>query len=380
MKGPKFESKKTNRTSERRAVIGGDLVNIIVDGKREEGERRVYVKLDKLNKPISEEIKERFYEGKWVKEKDYLLTKDLIPETEFTVPKESDKKDSFDMESFVSFSNDDLEKNRLDRESVQNVFSKEKFNKTRDELRIYHPAKFQNYIIRKKVSAGLLSLEERFKIRKEADSEVNNYILDLEADPIRMNLYMKEKKTKRIFSPGEYLSILKAGIEAAYIYAENFSKERLNVKQEDLGWQEMCTNDNLDMKYDIDYIQTKMEDTVNTLDKICFVQIKSNKKDAERDFDEIIRSQQEYLNTVLVAKEKLKEEYEKYTEELIKKAAGLEVKSFPKNILFANKFLAQVVFVDRKSGKSESIENKAGRYQTFTGEDGGHYVSLDFKL
>ncbi|MDQ1281939.1 MAG: hypothetical protein QG630_290 [Patescibacteria group bacterium] len=335
------------------------LCRVINEEDKKEGASRTLLKISKTtNKTIGPEITQR-YDSKtkrWIDRKDFLYNKDIVVVDENSTGKNNLNKTAIQMfrplvTSFVEKKKNGKES--LYSEEVKNVldFKNEKFNKTETERNNLSGSEFQDYCIRFQIWNLKAEINERISSGK-MKAEIKLFIGSYGKKNLENENQKRKRKGEFELTEGEYLSILEAGITAAYIYAEDYVKN----KKENV---ELCTNDKLDHKK-IDYEEVVFDEN-NSIETVYFIQIKSNREQASASIEDNVKSHQEYLNSfnVLSKEEFVKLGTEEIADRLNSKAvdenSNFQIK---KNILSAKTFISRTIFVDIRNNEIEILDER----------------------
>lgn len=336
---------------------------VIKEEEEKEGAKRILLKISKtINKTTGPEITQRFDSKteRWIDQKDYLDNKDIVIVDENFTNKNNLKKTSIETvrSFFTSFLKEEKDsKKSIYSEEVKNVldFKNEKFNKTEIERNNLSGSEFQDYCIRFQIWNLKAEINERIS-SGEMERKINLFIGSYGEKNLENENQKRKRKGEFELTEGEYVSILEAGIAAAYIYAADYVKNKKQNKKENV---ELCTNDTLDHKK-IDYEEVVF-DKNNSMEIVYFIQIKSNREQALASIEKNTESQQEYLKSFdSISKEDFIKLKSKET------ISGLSLTSdeindyFPanKNILFAKMFISRTIFVDINSKKLEILDER----------------------
>lgn len=330
----------TNKIT-RRTVINGIVYKIISGGELKiNGDKRILIRDDDKSK---EQIIQRFFNDKWISNSDYLhhTHKSIDFDDKSKKKKQAIKETLYEFKSFF----EKLDKKGFGEEVLENVYKRGVFDKKEEDLLTLSPSEFQDYCIRMLLNYDLTPLKDKKVGRGELKRNISSYIsryLEYHRDLIKKDL-----------DEGRNQGILEAGIFAAYEYAFSFIKNKK-------GNENLCTNDNLDKKYKTDYIKI-VQDDKNFPDKIYFIQIKSNRKLAEESVDEIVKGQQEYLNSFTFFDEEsfknMRMDFmDNFLEDFVKKEDSLNKYKKDINIGFAKEFISQVIYVDLNNNKQYLIK------------------------
>ncbi len=350
-------------TSIREISIKGILYRVIKEETEKEGAERTLLKINNNNnKTTGPEIKQRFDSNtrKWKDHIEYFNDRDIASIDDILTQKNNLKKSAIGVvKSFVtSFVKKDKDgKESLYSEEVKNVldFKNEKFNKTEIERNNLSGSEFQDYCIRFQILN--LTAETNEKISGgEMGRKINLFISSYGEKNLKNENQNRKRKGESELTEGEYVSILEAGIAAAYIYAADYVKNKKENKKENV---ELCTNDKLDHKK-IDYEEVVF-DKNNSMETVYFIQIKSNRKQASASIEDNVKSHQEYLKSfnVLSKEEFVKLGTEEIADRLNSKAVN-ENSNFQikKNILSAKTFISRTIFVDIRNNKIDILDER----------------------
>lgn len=309
------------------------------DGKNP---KRKIIAIDKYGKGIGEPISQIFFEDKWIPLSEYQNSRKVVTENDSN-----------------PISNKQQEANKL-QTVIRNVFST---FIGRKDVKID-----TDFYTEKLTPLNQINALEGVASSEIKNSEFQNHIVRrmLKADKNKDTLYLEKRniskeiseKAEEIFYKDKsesnkdlleknYFSILEAGIEGAYLFAKDFEK---NKKEN----EDLCTNDRLDSFYKIDYIKV-IFDQAGNIDSVYFIQIKTNKDEAEQEKDKVFKRHEEYLRSLeVVSREEfvrqnlLEQEGKEFLNSLKHNRYKTEVKK-NKNICFAKHFYSATYFVDRNT-------------------------------
>ncbi|MEI6352664.1 MAG: hypothetical protein WCO35_01880 [Candidatus Nomurabacteria bacterium] len=319
-------------------VKGGVRYGILSQEGTGENARRKIMATDSLGKGKGESVSEIFSEGKWISLSEYQSNRKILPDNNpKVVKKENNLKTAIKnvFSTFVSkkdapISNDFYTERLTSLDDVTSMEGK-------DSPQIIN-SQFQNQIVRKMLKADkskdTISLQKR-NISKEISEKVEE-------------IYFKDKsKSNEDLLEKDYYAILESGIEGAYLFARDFEK---NKKEN----EDLCTNDRLDSFYKIDYVKI-VRDNAGNIYSVYFIQIKTNRDDAENEKDKVFKKHEEYLKSLNVI---TKDEFIKQNLVEVEGKDYLNSKKFSrnnseikknKNICFAKSFYSATYFVDRNT-------------------------------
>lgn len=319
-----------------------------------EGSRRTLYRVDKFGKRDGQSIKEIYHEGRWVDLSEYLKDKELPDSSSgIKITNKTSLATLATLKNFFTLMIDKKSKQKFREEKVENIKQASKFNKGFEELKRMSGSKFQDYCIRWQIYNNALDLNNKEKIAgKELKLKISEYIREYGEYNLPEENKRRTSSKKPLLTEGGFVSILKAGIEAAYIYADKF----LKLKAENI---DLCTNDSLDHKK-IDYIQVETGKD-GLIDTVYFIQIKSNLEDAESGAEEIYKAQQEYLDSLKIVNE---EEFKRMKEEeatrVLKEmnSEEKERKVINQDICFARRSVSRTIYIDIRNETQKVVKEE----------------------